>query len=73
MFSRFRLPPRYPLETTMVGKCGTCNRVVEAEFWECKKYQTSPAAVEAGVWSDLYFLECPGCRARVYVVEKQNS
>lgn len=53
-----------PLEV-LAGRCGTCSAVVEC----LRRDARGPdGKVNLGTWSDLVCMECPNCRARVFLM-----
>jgi hypothetical protein len=65
----------------MVGVCQLCGTKVEVEKWQAMPpTQDFAVGKQPGVWNDLYYTECPTCKAnspsgsspRVFVMKKQD-
>lgn len=59
-------------EARMKGTCGTCKLEVT-----CARYEASapkpPRKRVTGAWDDLHCVECPRCKARVFVHDADGN
>lgn len=59
-------PSRYlNPDEPLAGKCMTCGTIVRCLRRDTDHGRKKP---QLGTWDDLLSVECPGCRARVFVM-----
>lgn len=61
-------PPSDPHET-LTGRCGTCSTTILCELWQAQPpAQGGAVGYEPNTFGDLWYIGCPGCKARIYLV-----